>query len=71
MASRSTEYRVKVSGIIWDGGKAYTHYVFNQHPSRADVLERAGDFQQIKRIQVTRIETIFDRVAMREVQHVS
>lgn len=60
-----TRYEVKVSGIIWNGTKAYTHYTFNQHPTRAEVLEQAGDFQQVKRIQVTRIETNVDRIALK------
>lgn len=67
----SVEYRVKVSGIIWDGGSAFTHYTFNQHPTRTEVLERSGDFRQVKKIEVTKLERISSRISLMEVSNAS
>ncbi|HXN71506.1 MAG TPA: hypothetical protein VN861_03020 [Candidatus Acidoferrales bacterium] len=67
-----TSYDVKVSGLIWSGYKASTEYHFDHKPTRKEVLDKAGDFQSVTRIQVTeRVLTLNTRVGLaKEASHV-
>jgi hypothetical protein len=52
-----TSYTAKVYGIVWAGYKASTKYYFTHRPTRAEVLDRSGDFQKVTRIQLRATET--------------
>jgi hypothetical protein len=59
-------YTARVSGIIWQGSKAWTEYRFPFHPTREQVMEKAGDFQIVQSIQLTETITTVRRIALRE-----
>lgn len=60
-----TSYDVKVSGVIWQGCKASTVYHFDHQPTGQEVMDKAGDFQSVSRIQVTeRKLTLNSRVGL-------
>ena len=62
-----TSYDVKVNGIAWAGYKASTKYHFDHQPTRQEVMDKAGDFRQVTRIQVTeRRLTLNSRVGLRK-----
>lgn len=54
-------YTATVSGIAWAGYKASTAYGFTHRPTRAEVMARAGDFQQVTRIGLLHTQTTVTR----------
>ena len=45
-----TEYQASVRGTIWQGGEGCTSYKFDHKPTRAEVMAKAGDFEQVTAI---------------------
>lgn len=56
-----TTYTAKVYGIAWAGYKASTEYTFYSHPTRAEILSRSGDFQDVSRIELTKRTVTVER----------
>jgi hypothetical protein len=52
-----TRYEALVDGVLWQGGKGYTSYSFGNKPTRAQVIAKCGDFQEVTRIRLHRIVT--------------
>lgn len=57
-----TQYTAKVYGISWEGFRANTEYVFSHRPTRAEVLDRSGDFQHVTRVCLTATTTTTERL---------
>lgn len=57
MKSTAEQYTAKVYGITWAGYAASTKYTFYRQPTRAEVMAKAGDFQSVTRIYLTRMVT--------------
>ena len=56
-------YKAKVNGIAWAGYKASTEYDFGwTKPTRKQIIEKAGDFQQVTRVELFCTETSVSRV---------
>jgi hypothetical protein len=47
-----TQYIATVTGILWEGGKGFTHYGFDHRPTRAEVIAKSGDFSQVTHIRL-------------------
>jgi len=49
-----TTYTARITGTLWQGCKGNTDLTFNHQPTQAEVMERAGDFQQVTSIRLTK-----------------
>lgn len=47
-------YSARVSGTIWNRTRAWTTYTFQSLPTREQIIEKAGDFQHVSSITLTR-----------------
>ena len=60
----STSYTAEVTGIAWSGHEASTEYKFDHKPTRAEIVARSGDFQQITDVLLTVTHTTTTRVVI-------
>lgn len=59
-----TRFTAKVYGHTWAGYKGFTEYDFAHQPTRAEVIARAGDFENVTRVELFRTDTAVKRVKM-------
>jgi hypothetical protein len=59
-------YTAVVNGIAWAGYKASCEYHFSHHPTRAEVIAKSGDFQEVTRVKIIKRTVTIERVTCRK-----